>query len=147
MPLLSHKKIKHLARYFGIVGLLCILAYAFMPSVNLFLIPLGPPFFVVYWLRVHAGLLTAVIPNQPFYNHLFLILPITVVYFGLVGFQIKNILNERGKIRLLIMAAFVGFLIYLHYVAFQELSLYLAQPKESTHLGSARDLPLGDKEG
>jgi len=125
MAIFWPKRIKHLARYFGIFALVCLLGYGAGLG-RLFLIFLGPPLMFVYWLRVHANFLVMFIPHEPFFNNLFLFLPVTIIYFGLVGFQLKNIINERGKVRLLILVAFVAFIVFIHYLAYHEISLYWA---------------------
>lgn len=145
MTIISPKKIKHFSRYFGIIGFLCLVGYAYTSFSHLFLILVAPVFFITYWFRVYTGFLSSLIPNAPFFNNL-LLLFWTEIYFGLVGFQLKNILNERGKIRFLVLVAFVGFLIYIHYAAFQELNLYWTEKEPSAHLGTAPDVPLGNNE-
>ena len=120
----SKKKIQHLARYFGLLGLICLIGYGIPLFSYFFLIPLGPPIFLSVWLRTHIHLLGNLIPNEPFFNNLFLLFPVTIVYFGFTGFQLKNIVNETGRMRLFILIVFIGFLIYIHYLAFQEVSLY-----------------------
>lgn len=145
MPIVTSKKIKHLSRYFGILGFLCLLGYAYTPFSNLFLITVGPVFYITYWFRQYAGFLSSIIPNEPLFNNL-LLLFWTLIYFGLMGFQLKNILNERGKIRYLVLAAFFGFLIYIHYAAFKELDLYLAEETPSSNVDPTRNLSLGDNE-
>lgn len=123
MQIVTHKRIKHLARYFGVLAILCFAGYKFL-SAFFFLTFLGPPLFLVYGFRTRLGLISHWIPNNPLFNDFFLLLPITIIYFGLVGFQIKNFLNERGLIRLLGLAAFAAFLVYIHAVSFQEIALY-----------------------
>lgn len=145
MPIVTSKKIKHLSRYFGIIGFLCLLGYGYSPFSHFFLIAIGPAFYITYWFREYVGFLSSIIPNSPLFNNL-LLLFWTLIYFGLAGFQLKNILNERGKIRFLVLAAFLGFLAYIHYAAFQELSLYWTEEERSTDLGTAGNLPLGDNE-
>lgn len=124
MPFVTSKRIKHLARYFGVAALACFASYQIGLFSHLFLLFLGPPFFLSAWLRMHGGAFVQWIPDSPFFNRFFLVLPLTLLYFGLAGFQLKNILNERGRLRLLSLILFLGFLLYLHYAAFQELSLY-----------------------
>lgn len=123
MRIVTHKRIKHLARYFGILALVCFGGYKASNQFS-FLTLLGPPLFLVYWLRTQGDFITRWIPNNPFFNDLFLFFPLTVIYFGLVGFQLKNFLNERGFIRLLGLAALIAFLIYIHTVSFQEIALF-----------------------
>lgn len=120
----SRKRIQHLARYFGLAGLICLVGYEVSPLSQFFLVFLGPSFFLVAWIRTHIPFLANLIPNEPFFNNFFLLFPAAVLYFGLIGFQLKNIINETGRIRLFILLLFVGLLIYIHYLAFQEISLY-----------------------
>jgi len=154
MSLFHPKRIKHLARHFGILGFLILLGYGYTPYSYYFLILLGPAFFLAYWLRTYGAAVTSYIPHEPLYNNL-LILFTTLVYFGLLGFQLKSILNERGKIRLLLLLVLFGFLFYIHRMSFQELSLYWSEsgkpivssaPSPSANVGPARDLTLGDNQ-
>ena len=126
MPLVTPKRIHHLARYSGVLGLLAFLGYRFTPYSDYFLSLVGPPIFVTYWLRVKGTVVTHFIPNEPLFNDYLFLLPLTVLYFGYIGFQLKNILNERGKFRSLLLLVFTVFLIYVHRAAFQELRLYTA---------------------
>ena len=123
MPLDARKRVKHLARYFGVLAVFCFVGYK-VTNALFFLFFLGPPFFLVYWLRTQAGLITEWLPNTPLFNNLFLFFPITVIYFGLVGFQTKNFLNERGLLRVLELAVLIVFLTYIHTLSFQEIALY-----------------------
>lgn len=120
----SAKRVHHLARYFGMLAFLCLFGYSFLGLAYPLLVLLGPPLFLTYLLRAHVGFLVGWIPNLPIVNQLFLFFPLTIIYFGLVGFQLKNIINERGKIRVVVLAVFVLFLIYIHSLAFKEISLY-----------------------
>ncbi len=123
MPILTHRRIKHLARYFGVFAILCFASYKILNALFLLAL-LGPPLFLVYWLRTQGDVITRWIPNTPFFNDFFLFFPITILYFILVGFQLKNFLNERGLVRLFGLAALLAFLIYIHMVSFQEIALY-----------------------
>ena len=124
MEIQTAKRVHHLARHFGVLAIFCLFGYAYTGLSYLFLLFLEPPIFATYWLRTHAGLVFQFIPDEPILNNFFLLVPITIIYFGLVGFQLKNVLNERGKLRWIVLAAFVAFILYLHFTAFQELSLY-----------------------
>lgn len=123
MPIVTRKRIKHLARYFGVLALLIYFGYYYTNS-HYLLVLLGPIFFIAYWLKTQGVAFLAMLPNEPFFNNYFLLLPITIIYFGLVGFQFKNLINERGKIRLISILVFIAFLVYIHYLSFQELHLY-----------------------
>jgi len=121
---ISHKRIPHLSRHFGFLAFTCLILYAFSGLSFQILTFLGPPLFFVAWLRVHGGFLVSIVPNDYFYNNAFLVVPATFIYFGLVGFELKNILNERGRYRIVLLVAFLVFLAYLHNATFQEISLY-----------------------
>lgn len=146
------KRIKHLSRYVGVLGVLFFTGYWYTDYSHQFLWTLAPSFFLVYFLRQYGAIVLNFLPHEPMINKFFLLLPVSVVYFGAVGFHIKNILNERGKIRMLIFLAFMGFLGYIHYLAFQELDLYwqgsekltAASVTASTDPRPVRDLSLGD---
>lgn len=124
MAQVTKPRIHHLARYFGILALVCLFGYLFTPLSYLFLLFMAPAIFLTSLLRTYGGFLVGVLPDQPFFNNLFLLFPLTIIYFGLVGFQLKNILNESGKIRILVLILFILFLIYIHLFTFKELSLY-----------------------
>ena len=113
-----------MARYFALLGLLFLAGFWYSQYSFKLLRILGPVFFLAAWLRVHAAVLFQFLPNEPFYNNYFLLIPVTIVYFGFIGLQIKNILNEIGLIRPLSLIVFLAFLVYIHYLSFQELQLY-----------------------
>lgn len=123
MSFVTAKRITHLARYFGVLAVLILLGYHYTNSFY-FMALLGPSHFLVYWFRVHADSLAHWIPNEPLYNNFLLIYPVTVIYFGLVGFQLKNLVNERGRLRLLSILVFLAFLAYIHFLAYKEIGLY-----------------------
>ena len=153
------KRVKHLSRYFGVLGFICFLGYWYTPYSYYFLAVLSPSFFLVYFLR-HYGLpfvsiIINMLPNDATFNKIFLLFPVTILYFGLVGLHLKNVLNERGKIRWIILLAFLGFLGYMHFLAFKEVGLYWkgsgpltsSRRVPSAHSGSGQNVPLGDEEG
>jgi hypothetical protein len=41
-----------------------------------------------------------------------------------IGFQLKQLWNERGSIRFVSLGALILFLLYMHYIAWKNLSLY-----------------------
>lgn len=165
MSIVSPKRVHHLARYFGILAVICLAGYQFFGLPYLFLPFLGPPLYLTYLLRAYAPFLNQALPNEPFFNSFFILFPLTFIYFGLVGFQLKNIINERGRLGTLLLLVFVGFLGYVHYLTFQEFSLYwegsknrfyaekspVASQQEAARpladSGLAQDRTVGDKQG
>ena len=152
MAIVTPKGIKHLSRYFGVLGLLCFLGYWYTAYSYYFLAVLAPCFFLVYFLRHFGGTVSDLLPNNATSNKIFLLFPMVILYFGLLGFHLKNILNERGKIRWIIMLAFLGFLGYIHYLAFHELGLYWKGSEKlgasvlpsSTDLSPGLNVPFGN---
>lgn len=118
------KRIKHLSRYAGILGVLFFLGYWHTDYSYHFLATLAPSFFIVYFLRHYGTAVMNFLPNEAAINQFALLLPVSIAYFAAVGYHVKNILNERGKIRVLVLLTFIGFLGYVHYLTFQELGLY-----------------------
>lgn len=125
MSIVAQKGIKHLSRYFGVLAILVFGGY-YYTNHPLLLIFLGPSFFLGTWIRIHGEPFLKWFPSEPFLNDIFILFPITFIYYGLVGFQLKNLANERGKVRLLGIFALLAFLAYIHFMAFKELNLYLA---------------------
>ena len=152
MAIVTPKRIKHLSRYFAGLGLVAFAGYWYTDYSYNFLLLVGPCFYIVYFLRHYGSVVLNLLPNEPTFNKIFLLFPVTVFYFGLVGYHLKNILNEQGKIRLLIVLAFLGFLGYIHHYAFRELSFYWKGSQKSmsltlaksAHSGSGLNLPLGN---
>jgi hypothetical protein len=119
------KRVRRLGIYFLILGVVSFLGYLYKGLGNFFLIFLGPALFLAAWLRRFGGPLVEMTPHEPLFNNYLLLLPVTLLYFGLVGWLLKNIINkERGAVRILMLALFLLFLLYVHSVAFRELGLY-----------------------
>jgi hypothetical protein len=134
MAKLAKPRVQHLARYFGILAILCLAGYSLTPLSYPFLFFLAPAYFLTYLLRTHGGFLVGLLPNEPVFNNFFLFVPLTIIYFGLVGFQLKNLLNERGFIRIIVLIIFVGFLFCIHAFTFKEVSLYWEGSSKLTRL-------------
>lgn len=124
MAIFSATRVNHLARYFGVLALVVFAGYQFLGLPYLFLPLVGPPLYLTALLRGRFRFLEVVIPNNFFVNTFLLFFPLTLIYFGLIGFQIKNIVNERGRLGLVMLIVFLAFLGYVHFLAFRELSLY-----------------------
>lgn len=53
----------------------------------------------------------------PIQNELTLVLPLTLLYFGIVGFWISKIFTEEGFLKFLTLLAFLGFVVIIHWQA------------------------------
>ena len=119
--LLRH--IRHLARYFALLGAAVFALHWFGIAEKIVLIFIGPPIYLAYLLKSGAESYIE-IQNTPANNHFFFLLPVTVVYYTLIGFLVKQIWNERGWIQRITFMALFTFLVFIHYGAWEWLSGY-----------------------
>jgi hypothetical protein len=122
MPI-QFKTIHHLIRYFLLIGILAFAGFALKWNDAIFFSLIGPPLYLAFHLK---QALTSVvpIPSSPTVNNYAFILPITLIYFGLLGFQMKQLWNERGFIRILSLFALILFLLYIHFWCWKNLLGY-----------------------
>lgn len=112
-----------IVRYFFSAAILSFAAYNYTEGHLFFLVLLGPPIhlanLIVTFLESKLGLhLTGI--------DLSVLLPCTLIYFCFVGFLIKKLLQEKPLQRYVSLAGLLGFLFYIHYLAWRDLSAYLA---------------------
>lgn len=118
------KRIHHLIRYFFILGLLSFVGYIQQWKEELFLLILGPPIYLAAGLRKAAvSYLGDVSFTRTLHLYLFL-LPVVLFYFGLLGFLLKQLWNERGFMRTFSLFALIVFLLYIHYTTWTNLLGY-----------------------
>ena len=120
------KKIHHLIRYFFFLGVFSFVGYTQHFQDTIFLILTGPTLYIAYTLKSFISPKILKLPKSDMINYYGFLLPICIFYYSFIGFQLKQLVNERGKIKWLILVVFVGFLLYVHFVAFQKLSGYLS---------------------
>lgn len=103
-----------------VIGILSLLAYGTAWNTNVCAFLSGPVFYLSYWTKSFLGryLDTAAVPNEIFF------ISMTILYFGIIGFMLKELWNERGVIRYGSILAFSLFLLYLHYKSWQVLTAY-----------------------
>ena len=118
------RRIHHLIRYFLFFGILAFIAYSqrFLYPLALFFI--GPSVYLAYNLKKIISEHIWSLPSSDTLNYYAFLLPISLVYFGLVGFQFKQLWNERGKVKTFGLIAFAGFLAYIHYLCWSDLLHY-----------------------
>ncbi len=111
-------------RYFFSAAILCFAAYLYTEGHVFFLILLGPPIHLAsFTVSALENLLQIQIANLD----LAALLPATLIYFCFTGFLIKQLLQERPMRRYLTLTGLIGFLGYLHLLAWQNLSSYLGR--------------------
>lgn len=116
-------KIHHLIRYFILLGIVVFVGYFKELDNRIFLIFITPPIYLAHGLKTIISK-TFPISSSNDVNMYFFLLPVTLLYFGLIGFQLKQLWNERGTIKIAILFIFLGFLFYIHYVAWKNVMTY-----------------------
>ena len=120
-------QIHHLIRYFFILGILAFVAFIKKWSDDLALIPMGPPIYLTDLTERLISPAVGLPRTQNFIYYVFL-LPITLFYFSLLGFQIKQLWNERGIIKYVSLVALLGFVFYIHLMAWKSLATLFVAP-------------------
>jgi len=120
------KKIHHLIRYFVMLGVAVFTAYMKHWNDEIIMFLLGPPLYLAYFLREQVATLITLPTGQVKINHFGFLLPVTVVYYGLVGSLLKALWNEIGPMRFPSFYAFLFFIFYVHYLAGKNLLGYFA---------------------
>ncbi len=118
------KKIHHLIRYFVMAGLAAFVLYWIFSGISFSLLFIGPAIYLAYWLKQLVASVFGGLPSSNFLNDFVFLLPVTIVYFGFIGFQLKQLWNERGMVRTVSLVALIVFLLYIHYRAFDNLLGY-----------------------
>lgn len=116
-------QIHHLIRYFFLLGILFFVAYIKRWSDDLSLVLMGPALYLTQLIKTTAASVVSVPPNQNVVYYAFL-LPVTILYYSFIGFQIKQLWNEKGPIRFISLFALIGFLVYIHFTTWKNLSAY-----------------------
>jgi len=55
--------------------------------------------------------------STPIQNELIFVLPLTLLYFGLIGYWLRQILREEGFLKYFLLLCFVAFLVIIHWQA------------------------------
>ena len=109
-------------RYFFAAGILSYAAYLYTDGHIFFMILLGPPIhlasFVIAGIQGALGL-------QIRNLDLTALLPATMIYFCLMGFLIKQLLQEKPLHRILTLTGLFSFLVYIHILSWKDLASYL----------------------
>ena len=118
------RRVHHLIRYFIILGIVSFAGYAMQWQDDVFLVLNSPAIFIAYGIKnIVWGYLTAS-PRTDTTELYIVLLPSTVLYFGMVGFLLKQLWNERGFIRNFSLFAFISFLVFIHWRTWTDLSGY-----------------------
>ncbi|MCB9799952.1 MAG: hypothetical protein H6757_04255 [Candidatus Omnitrophica bacterium] len=109
-------------RYFVLFAILSFSGYLYFESHPVFFILLGPPIYLASYALMRVESLTHLtLKNVDF----IFLLPITIIYFTVVGLQIKQLLQHRSLFYILSLLALVLFILGLHYLAWTHLTRYI----------------------
>ncbi len=118
------KKIHHLIRYFLFFGIIAFIGYIQKWANGVFLPLLGPPLYMASGLKKLFVSYIWPLSSSKQINEYGFLLPMTLFYFGFLGFQLKQLWNERGKVRFLSIFIFILFLVYVHFSAWKYIAGY-----------------------
>lgn len=120
---------------FLILGILAFVAYVTTEAMLLSLILMGPPLYAAGFLKKALSpflfsLLGADRSQESYWLdwqlNFFFVLPVTLLYFGIAGFQLNQLIRDKGWFHRLTFLALLGFLGFLHYIAWNDLEKYYA---------------------
>ncbi len=115
---------------FLVIGIAVFAGYQLSGGNVLLFTLIGPSIYFAHAIK-HFAIITLGLSGllQPasvsFVNDYIFLMPATILYFGVIGFQIQQLIKERGFIRHLSIFALLAFLGYLHYQAWVSLTGYL----------------------
>lgn len=106
---------------FLILGIVAFVAYWLTGAATLSFLLIGPPIYISSFIRSFIASKTAV---APWIENWLILLPITFVYYSIIGFEISALRREKGwfsRLSILIVVLFLG---YIHYKSWIGLSMY-----------------------
>ena len=121
-------KIHHLIRYFVVLGLIASIGYANHWQDKIFLLLVGPILYLSAPLQNLIEKFVGPMNHSIVVNLYGIVMPITILYYGIIGFQLKQLWNEQGFVRLMSMFAMIGFILFVHYLSWTHLNGYFALP-------------------
>lgn len=122
---IRYRRIHHLGRYTTAAGFLIFFLYLTRLFDPVIMFLLGPPIYVAYTFRAFLGGLFPGGRPSGFVDAFVFLLPFTLLYYGAVGFLLKRLWNEHGRIRLASLIALGIFLVYIHITSGSNLLSYL----------------------
>ena len=122
----SLPRIHHAVRYFLLIAIAALTAYWYKAADEICMAILGPCFYLASLLK-NLILQTGIISSGSV-NPWLLLVPITLFYFGFLGFLFKELWNERGPIRMISIFGLAGFLAFVHFKAWDNLMAYFKLP-------------------
>ncbi len=111
-------------RYFLIAGVLSFAAHLYFGGRSSSILLLGPAIHMATYAATSLEGLGLTLPQQD----LTCLLPAVLLYFSAIGFLFRKLLEEKPLQGILSMAGLSVFVLYIHYAAWKNLTLYLQRP-------------------
>jgi len=118
------RHVQHLTRYFALLGLAVFALYYTGIAPKIILPLIGPVLYLAHTIKSAISSNIAALPDNEKVKMFGFLLPVTFVYYTLVGFQIKQLWNESGIARTLTLLTLLGFLVFIHFFAWHNLAAY-----------------------
>jgi len=125
--LIFHRRIPFLGRFIALLGVAAFVLYWMDINTTAALVLTGPPIYLAYFAKNLIGASIAGADSQSAKDFGFM-LPATLLYYAALGFLVRQLLNERGIIKIVTIIALVGFLVFIHFMTWQRLSGYMHTP-------------------
>jgi hypothetical protein len=116
--------IHHLIRYFFAAGVIVFFVYWKKIQIQIALVFIGPCLYLASMIKKFLVPAIPALSTAADIQYLTILLPITLTYYLVASFLFKELWNERGIIRILSLLGLVGFLIYIHLLAWENLKGY-----------------------
>ena len=117
--------------FFLFLGVIAFALYQVKGVEILSLMLIGPSIYLAYFIKkllityLGFGPVLQTLPADTL-NNFFFLMPVTIAYFGLIGFQITQLQKEHGWIRHISVIALVVFIGFIHYKTWGNLTAYLS---------------------
>ena len=118
------RQVRFLYIHFILLGLAIFAAHYFSIAESYLLILSGPAIYLASFIK-QILIKFVELPKDQNSLELIFLLPIHILYFGLIGFLLKQIFSEKGLIKILTLLILIGFLGFIHVVSWKSLNLYL----------------------
>lgn len=113
-----------LIRYFILSSFLFFAAYVLQWGGHFNFFFMGPPLYLAHAVKDLVTAKLGIRNISPVVRDYLFLLPAVTIYYGALGFFLKQLFQERSKLGLLSFVCLIVFLIYVHYKAWANLAGY-----------------------
>lgn len=125
--LIIDRRLPFIGRFIALLGVAAFILYWMDINTTATLILSGPPIYLAYFAKDLIGPSIAGADSQTVKEFGF-VLPATLLYYGCLGFLMRQLLNERGILKIITIIALAGFVVFIHFMTWNKLNAYLLPP-------------------